>query len=374
MFGNAYANQKVLLTGHTGFKGGWLTVWLEQLGASVFGYALDPVTKPSLCDLIGVPELVEQDRRNDLDNLAALTSYVEEVQPDFIFHLAAQPLVRESYQLPIETFRTNILGTAHLLEAARQLTKKCVVVAVTTDKCYRNREWLHGYREEDELGGHDPYSASKAGAEVVIASYRDSFFSHPNSPISLASARAGNVIGGGDFSKDRIVPDCLLSLKNGEPIAIRNKTATRPWQHVLEPLSGYLWLGAVMARPGLGKGPSSESYCSPFNFGPALSSNQTVANLVDELLKSFPEGSWLDASNPNEPHEAGKLNLTIDKALHLLSWSPVWDFARTVRETAGWHLTVDQGESPREATRQQIVSYTSDAAQLALPWATNPIA
>lgn len=370
MFADAYSKKRVLLTGHTGFKGGWLTVWLEQLGAEVFGFALDPKTEPNLCDLIQVSNLVVQDNRSDLDDLAALSSYIAEVQPDFIFHLAAQPLVRESYHTPIDTFRTNILGTAHVLEAARKLTKPCALIAITTDKCYLNREWLNGYREEDPLGGHDPYSASKAGAEIVISSYRDSFFSGPNSPITLASARAGNVIGGGDFSPDRIIPDCLRSLARQEPIAVRNKTATRPWQHVLEPLSGYLWLGALLANPHLRNGQPREAFASPFNFGPPLSSNQTVATLVQELLKSFPLATWIDASSPNQPHEAGKLNLAIDKAFHLLSWAPVWDFQRTVRETADWHLAFERGDLPLDITRRQIENYTTDATQLALPWAT----
>ena len=249
----AYEGKRVLVTGHTGFKGSWLCEWLLSLGAEIAGYALDPQPHEILYDQLGLGSRIAIDQRGDLADRAALAALVADFSPQIVLHLAAQPLVRLSYEIPVETFATNVLGTAHLLEAIRLSGNPCAVVCVTTDKCYENREWLHAYREEDPMGGHDPYSASKGAAELVIASYRSSFFQSsivdPQSSIRLASARAGNVIGGGDWAQDRIVPDCLRSIRKGESILVRNKIATRPWQHVLEPLSGYLWLAACLESP-----------------------------------------------------------------------------------------------------------------------------
>jgi CDP-glucose 4,6-dehydratase len=314
-----------------------------------------------------------------------------------VFHLAAQPLVRLSYDIPVETFATNVMGTAHVLEAVRLAERTCAVVCVTTDKCYENREWLHAYREEDAMGGHDPYSASKGAAELVIASYRKSFFSsssniqNPKFKISLASARAGNVIGGGDWAQDRIIPDSIRALRRGESIPVRNKIATRPWQHVLEPLSGYLTLGAVLGKAESGKqkaemveiasanSPSpdlrpstfrlldSSCFSSAFNFGPALTSNRTVAELVQELLKHT-GGEWVDASDPHALHEASKLNLATDKAFHLLQWRPVWSFEETLAKTAEWYLGEDKGNDAHILTLQQIQAYHKDAVAKNLTW------
>lgn len=242
-FAGLYRGKHVLVTGHTGFKGSWLCEWLLALGAEVTGLSLPPPTTPALFDQLGLAPRIHH-RLGDVRNLEDVRDAVAKSQPDFIFHLAAQPLVRLSYEQPVETYATNVQGTVHVLEAARLAARPCTVVAITTDKCYENQEWVHSYREVDPLGGYDPYSSSKGAAELVIAAYRRSYFSAPTSPVRLASARAGNVIGGGDWARDRIVPDCIRALQNDAPIIVRNKSATRPWQHVLEPLSGYLWLGA----------------------------------------------------------------------------------------------------------------------------------
>lgn len=365
-FSEIYQGKKVLVTGHTGFKGSWLCEWLLQLGAHVSGLALPAPTTPALFDELRLAERLDH-QIVDVRDLQAVRKRVDAVQPDFIFHLAAQPLVRLSYREPVETYATNIMGTVHLLEAVRLANRPCSVVCITTDKCYENREWLHGYREEDAMGGYDPYSSSKGAAELAIAAYRRSFFS--NSPVRVASARAGNVIGGGDWALDRIVPDCIRSLQQGRSIPVRNKTATRPWQHVLEPLSGYLTLGAELSRLR-SDSPRGEvqTLCSGFNFGPALSSNRTVAELVVELLKHWP-GRWEDQSDPNQPHEAGLLNLAIDKAFHTLKWSPVWDFPETIRQTAAWYRQAGGQPSAAPAlTREQISHYTADARKQGLAW------
>jgi CDP-glucose 4,6-dehydratase len=242
-FRGLYRGKSVFVTGHTGFKGSWLTAWLLELGAHVHGFAQPPPTTPALFDQLGLAARIQHEL-GDVRHFMAVQRSIAKAQPDFVFHLAAQPLVRRSYEEPLETYATNVLGTAHVLEALRGLQKPCAAVFITTGKCYENREWVHGYREEDPLGGHDPYSSSKAAAEIAIASWRRAFFC--DHPVKIASARAGNAIGGGDWAADRIVPDCIRSLQAGQPIAVRNPKATRPWQHVLEPLSGYLWLAALL--------------------------------------------------------------------------------------------------------------------------------
>jgi CDP-glucose 4,6-dehydratase len=397
-FAGVYRGKRVLVTGHTGFKGSWLCEWLLSLGAEVTGFALDPATSPALFDQLGLSSRLH-DRRGDVRDLEAVRKVVSETRPDFIFHLAAQPLVRLSYDQPVETYATNVMGTVHVLEAARQLKAPCAVVAITTDKCYENKEWVHSYREEDPMGGYDPYSSSKGAAELVIASYRRSYFSGPDSLVRLASARAGNVIGGGDWALDRIVPDCVRALQRGEAIPVRNKIATRPWQHVLEPLSGYLLLGSELAKivqgassssTSLGSGFSTENsnvnspgtrhlnwqlerlkaLTSAFNFGPALSSNRTVAALVQEILKHWP-GEWLDKSDPHAVHEAKLLNLTTDKAHHFLGWSPVWPFTQTLSQTVAWYRqTADSAADTRTLTAAQIEAYSADAKTLGLRWAS----
>lgn len=365
-FGGAFRGRRVLVTGHTGFKGSWLVEWLLALGADVTGFALAPGTEPALFHQLGLAQRMRH-VEGDVRDLAAVTRVVAETQADFVFHLAAQPLVRLSYREPVETYATNVMGTVHVLEAVRQANRPCTVVAITTDKCYENREWLHGYREEDPLGGYDPYSSSKAAAELVISAYRRSYFSGPQSAIRLASVRAGNVIGGGDWAQDRIVPDCIRALQRKESIPVRNKTATRPWQHVLEPLSGYLWLAVKLAQPE--SAPAAGPYASAFNFGPELASNRTVAALVQEVLKHWP-GEWQDLSNPHAPHEAGRLNLTIDKAHHLLDWSPVWDFSSTIAETVFWYRECAGGAAVPALTAGQIAAYVAAAAEKKIRWAT----
>ncbi len=358
-FRDFYRGKRVFLTGHTGFKGAWLAEWLLALGAEVHGYALDPQPHERLYEQLGLAGRMASDTRADLSDRPGLSAALDRARPDVVLHLAAQPLVRLSYEIPVETFAANVMGTAHVLEAVRVASRPCAVVSITTDKCYENREWLHAYREEDAMGGHDPYSASKGAAELVISSYRRSFFG-PSSGIRLASARAGNVVGGGDWAKDRIVPDCIRALRASETIPVRNKIATRPWQHVLEPLSGYLLLGASLA--------AAEGYDSAFNFGPALTNNRTVAELVAGLI-SHTGGEWIDASDPHAVHEASKLNLATDKAFHLLQWQPVWNFDETLKKTAEWYLHEGAGKDPAEFTRRQIAAYQQSAAAKSLPWA-----
>ena len=353
-FADLYRSKRVFVTGHTGFKGSWLTQWLLELGADVTGYALPPPTKPSMFEQIGLQGKIKH-IVGDVRDLVKLSAAIAEARPDFIFHLAAQPLVRLSYEQPVETYSTNIMGTVNLLEAVRLEAKPCVVVIVTTDKCYENKEWLHGYREEDPMGGFDPYSSSKGAAELVVAAYRRSYFSDPKLGIHVATARAGNVIGGGDWALDRIVPDCVRSLQKSEAIVVRNKTSTRPWQHVLEPLSGYLWLGACLSKPELSH--FGDRLACAFNFGPELSSNKTVAALVNEVLKHWP-GEWLDKSDIHTLHEAKFLNLATDKAFHLLGWKPTWSFERTIVHTVGWY---SNSSHSYDSSLAQIAIFMEDA-------------
>tara|TARA_B110001469_G_scaffold96072_1_gene92246 strand:+ start:1076 stop:2194 length:1119 start_codon:yes stop_codon:yes gene_type:complete len=370
-FDQTFKNRRVLVTGDTGFKGAWLCEWLLAEGAEVHGIGLEPNTKPSLFEQLNLAEHIQH---TDLDirDAAALRDYIHGLRPEIVFHLAAQPLVRLSYQQPAETYATNVMGTVHLLDAIRTLNAPgagihfpVAVVCVTTDKCYENKEWLHGYREEDPLGGHDPYSASKGACEIAIQSYRKSFFTEPaECGIALASARAGNVIGGGDWAQDRIVPDCISALRDGKMIPVRNKTATRPWQHVLEPLGGYLLLAAELWRglAGLPRLQANFPYtelCSAFNFGPNLQSNRPVGALVGEVLKHW-SGDWCDQSDPHAPHEASLLNLATDKAHHMLGWSPRWDFEQTIEKTIGWYRLVEaDSEQAAILTSQQIEQYNS---------------
>jgi CDP-glucose 4,6-dehydratase len=362
MFSSFYKGKRVFLTGHTGFKGSWLAEWLLSLGAEVHGYALDPQPHELLYDQLELSRRLSSDIRGDLKDRQTLRKAMDTCSPHVVFHLAAQPLVRLSYDIPVDTFATNVMGTAYVLDAVRERNSSCSVVSITTDKCYENQEWLHAYREEDPMGGHDPYSASKGAAELVISSYRNSFFSR-SSRIRLASARAGNVIGGGDWAIDRIIPDSIRALRAGQSIQVRNKVATRPWQHVLEPLGGYLWLAASLSQAE-----DTTRLASAFNFGPSLSSNKTVAELVQELLRHIP-GSWTDASDPQARHEASKLNLATDKAFHLLSWQPVWDFSRTIAYTAEWYMQEIAGTPLISLTQSQIHAYQVDAISRNLAWA-----
>jgi CDP-glucose 4,6-dehydratase len=363
-FHGLYRGHRVLVTGHTGFKGAWLCEWLLNLGARVAGIALPPNTDPSLFEQLGLESRLDH-HVQDIRQPGPVAAIVRDFRPDFVFHLAAQPLVRLSYEQPVETWETNVLGTIHLLEALRTLDHPCAALFITTDKCYENREWLYAYREADPLGGHDPYSSSKAGAEIAIAAWRRSFFP-ADSPVKIATARAGNVIGGGDWALDRIVPDAMRALARGESIPVRNKTSTRPWQHVLEPLSGYLWLAALLADPIL---PDPLRLRDAFNFGPRLESNRTVQQLVLEILKHRP-GQWEDRSDPNAPHEAGLLNLSTEKAFHLLRWRPVWDFEETIARTTEWYTRVEKSlDTPLALTASQIAAYTAAARQAGIHWA-----
>ena len=353
-----YAGKKVLITGHTGFKGSWLTLWLSYLGARTFGYALDPPTEPSLFNVLKLEDLI-QHQIGDVRDYSKLLTTISTVKPDIIFHMAAQSLVRESYQSPVETVEVNTMGSAYILEAVRNVGIPVTVIMVTSDKCYKNQEWLHAYREIDPMGGYDPYSASKAAAEILIGSWRDSFFPPEfiaDHGVKVASVRAGNVVGGGDWTKDNLVPDCIRALLRFDPIEVRNPEATRPWQHVLEALSGYLTLGARL----LDASPSEViSYCSAFNFGPRVESNSSVKHLVEKVIRCWGNGWWKDVSSGIAPHEASLLSISIDKAYHLLGWSPKMDFDETICETIDWYKRFLQDPAGmREFTLSQIRRYS----------------
>jgi CDP-glucose 4,6-dehydratase len=346
-----WGGRRVLLTGHTGFKGSWLALWLLELGAQVTGLALPPDTEPNLFAQLGLEERLDH-RLGDIRDASQVASLVNEVRPQVVLHLAAQPLVRRSYAEPAATWATNVMGSIHLLEALRSLQEPCTAVLITTDKVYRNNEWLYGYRENDPLGGHDPYSSSKAAAELAIASWRASFCGsqpHQTPHLLIASARAGNVIGGGDWAADRIVPDAMRALGRGEPIGVRNPAATRPWQHVLEPLGGYLLLAERLS--------ADPSLADAFNFGPQLEANRSVRELVEQALRHWP-GSWVDQSDPQAPHEASLLNLVIDKAHHQLGWAPRWNFATTLERTVNWYRRLQQGQAiALECCRADLAAY-----------------
>lgn len=325
-------NQSVFVTGHTGFKGSWLTLWLQLLGAKVSGYALNPPTIPSLFEVAHVAQCLEKDYRANLADLAQIQDALIEAQPTIIFHLAAQPLVRASYSAPIETFATNVMGTANLLEAVRRVDSVRAVVVVTTDKVYENREWLYPYREVDALGGHDPYSASKAAAELVTSSYYRSFLADRS--VGVATTRAGNVIGGGDWAKDRLVPDCLRAFEQGQPVTLRYPHAVRPWQHVLEPLVGYLRLAEqLIADP--------QTYSQSWNFGPMATDEATVLRVATQLARLWGNGAEVKTDEPEgltqKPHEANLLKLETTQAQSRLGWVPRWSVDLALQATLQWH-------------------------------------
>jgi len=350
-----FKGRRVLVTGHTGFKGAWLSVWLHGLGAEVTGYSLPADQKNGVFETAGVSSLLNGDHQADIRDSSALSRVVHETEPEVIFHLAAQPLVRESYVIPRETHETNYMGTCNLLEAVRTMSRPCAVVVVTTDKCYENQEQVWGYREIDRLGGHDPYSASKAAAELVAASYREAFFSVSElgkHGVGIATARAGNVIGGGDWAKDRIVPDMVRSCLDNRPVTIRNPHAVRPWQHVLEPLHGYLRIAALLLE-------RHASAASAWNFGPANEGLRTVGDLVSLFHKLWGAGEW-HQDNFDQPHETSFLSLTIDKAINHLGWNPTWDFRTTISKTVDWYRAQDQGDiSMLEYCRKDIKNFES---------------
>lgn len=354
-FGNAYAGRRVLVTGHTGFKGSWLALWLHELGAEVTGIALDPETTPNHWDLLGLPV---RDLRCDIRDADRLAMAVAEAKPEVVFHLAAQALVRRSYRAPLDTWTTNVIGTANLLDACRGVSDLKAVVAVTTDKVYQNNEWPWGYRENDALGGHDPYSASKAAAELVVASYRKSFFSAESSPL-IASARAGNVIGGGDWSEDRLIPDIVRATARGESIEIRSPGAVRPWQHVLECLAGYLMLGQRLLT-------MDAAFAEAWNFGPEAADSRSVEEVLSAMRSHWPQFSW-HLSNATHPHEAGLLRLDTAKARSRLHWRPVWTLEEALGKTATWYRVHLSGAKP--PSRDQLLDYVAAAQKRHVPWA-----
>ena len=358
----AFAGKTVLLTGHTGFKGSWLSAWLQLLGARVVGIALDPPTTPSHFEAAQLGAGM-RDLRIDIRDERAMAEAVEQAQPDFVFHLAAQALVRPSYEDPLATWSTNVMGTLHLLEGLRRLTKPCAAVIITSDKCYDNVEWVWGYRETDGLGGPDPYSASKGAAELAIRSHIKSYFPK-GSPVRIASARAGNVIGGGDWAADRIVPDCIRAWSDGTIVQLRSPHATRPWQHVLEPLSGYLNLAMALAS-------NIELHGEPFNFGPPAQQNHSVLELVREMSLHWDQVRWEDVSSSTQgPYESRLLKLNCDKALHFLQWQAVVGFSDTVRMTTEWYRAYYRDPATiTDVTRAQVLAYTEMARQRGLAWA-----
>jgi len=349
----AFRGKRVLVTGDTGFKGSWLSLWLRELGAEVLGYALPAERVDDHFNLLGLDCLIHH-VDGDICDHAHLRQVFDEFQPEFLFHLAAQALVRFSYEAPKLTFDTNISGSVNILEMARTTPSLRALIYVTSDKCYRNHEWIWGYRENDELGGHDPYSASKAAAEIVFAAYGDAFFSQMPL-LGAASVRAGNVIGGGDWSRDRIVPDAIKALRDGNPIMLRNPNATRPWQHVLEPLSGYLQLASQLYL-------QPQQFSGPWNFGPRTDSIRTVHDLSKAIVAAWGNGSVQVAAIPNAPREARYLHLNCDKANHSLHWHPRWDFAHTVAETVHWYKEISADRPALEVSTQQLRHYMETTA------------
>ena len=352
-----WKNKKVLITGHTGFKGAWLSLWLLKYGCKVYGYSLAPTGEPNLFKLIqsNLGKNFHHYEGNILDE-ESLNNYCKGISPDIVFHLAAQPLVLKSYEDPIETWQTNVIGSLNLLESLRNNDSKCSVVMITTDKVYENKEWIYGYRENDPLGGYDPYSASKAAAEIAIASWRNSFCGNnkfQTQLLSIATARAGNVIGGGDWANDRIIPDCIRSLIKKEAIKLRNPNARRPWQHVIEPLSGYMFLAEKLYL-------NDNFYSEAFNFGPNIESNKTVKELSYAITDYWPSDIIYD-SFKNKPHEANLLHLNYEKAYQILNWKPIWNFSKTIENTINWYKDFHQNKMEAfELCNKNIDNYLSD--------------
>jgi CDP-glucose 4,6-dehydratase len=364
MFKDYYRERTVLVTGHTGFKGGWLALWLKTLGANVWGLSLPSPTNPNFHEILGAAAFVGE-IECDIRDLSAVRQALKRIRPTIVFHLAAQSIVRRSYVEPLETLEVNALGTAHILEAIRLEDINCICVVITSDKCYENKEWEFAYRENDPLGGYDVYSMSKAVTELIAQSWNKSFFTGNRNLGPIVTVRAGNVIGGGDYAVDRIVPDCIRALVENRPILVRHPFAVRPWQHVLECLSGYLWLGARLAQES-----RASKLVSSFNFGPEPSSRQSVRRLVEEILACWP-GKWEDASNSTAPHEAHLLSLSIEKAGALLGWYPVWDFGVAVRKTVEWYSERHhkKSENMLDFSTAQITSYVGDAMSKKVAWA-----
>jgi CDP-glucose 4,6-dehydratase len=352
-----WRGRRVLLTGHTGFKGSWLSLWLHELGAQVTGYALAPSTEPNLFTLAQVDRVVDSCMA-DVRDAFALRAAMQQARPEVVIHMAAQPLVRRSYVDPVETFATNVMGTVHLLEAARMTPSVRAVVNVTTDKCYFNREWVWGYREDEPLGGHDPYSSSKACSELATAAWRASYFKVDIALARIATARAGNVIGGGDWAEDRLVPDVLAAFATSRPVRLRNPGATRPWQHVLEPLRGYLVLAQHLVQGTAGADDA-------WNFGPPDEGVRTVRDVVEGIARHWGPGADWQAESGQHPHEAGLLKLDISKARSRLGWHPMLGLDEALGWIVAWHRRLNAGEDARAITVGQIRTYAHLVAQSA---------
>lgn len=353
LFDNFYQGKRVLVTGHTGFKGSWLSIWLHELGAEVVGVGLDPYSEKDNFVLSGIGSKIKADIRADIRDADRMKEIFSEYKPEIVFHLAAQPLVRLSYDIPVETYQTNVMGTINVLEAIRATDSVKVGVMITTDKCYENKEQIWGYRENEPMGGYDPYSSSKGAAEIAIASWRRSFFNpeqYEKQGKSIASVRAGNVIGGGDWALDRIIPDCIRALESGLPIDIRSPKAIRPWQHVLEPLGGYMLLAKKMWN-------SPTEYCEGWNFGPRAESISTVWEVASKVVENYGTGSLRDLSDPNALHEARLLMLDISKAKFRLGWEPKMNIDQTVAMTVDWYKNYKE-EDPYNLALRQIQEYS----------------
>ncbi len=340
--------KRVFLTGHTGFKGSWLSLWLQQMGAIVKGYALEPNTSPNLFELAEVANNMESEL-GDITNLSQIKDSMHTFNPDILIHMAAQPLVRLSYEEPVLTYATNVMGTVNVLEAARTCKNLKAIVSVTTDKCYENKEWAWGYRENEPMGGHDPYSSSKGCAELVTSAYRNSFFNSENSA-AIASARAGNVIGGGDWADDRLIPDILRSFEKKSPVIVRNPMATRPWQHVLEPLSGYLVLAEHLFTEG-------KSYAEAWNFGPKDEDCKPVSWILDKMVANWHDQATWELDKNNNPHEAGYLKLDCSKAASKLNWQPKWNLDFTLGKIINWHQHFLYGSNIQDECLNEIKEY-----------------
>lgn len=344
-----WKGKRVYLTGHTGFKGSWLSLWLQSMGAVVKGYALEPNTVPSLFEEAKVSEGMESEIGN-IKNLEQLSSSMKAFNPDVLIHMAAQPLVRLSYVEPVDTYATNVMGTVNVLESARSCENLKAIVSVTTDKCYENNEWEWGYRENEPMGGHDPYSSSKGCAELVTSAYRRSFFSTEGTA-SVASARAGNVIGGGDWAADRLVPDILRAFEKSEAVVVRNPLSTRPWQHVLEPLSGYLVLAQELYENG-------DEYAEGWNFGPKDDDCQPVQWILNNMVSKWGEGASWELDQNSNPHEAGYLKLDCSKAAHRLKWKPKWNLDEAIDLIVKWHQGFIKGDDMKKECLEEINKYT----------------
>lgn len=351
-----WKDRRVFLTGHTGFKGGWLSLWLQQLGADLTGFALTPPTKPNLFDLARVSDGMRSIEGNICD-LKTFKAALINAKPEIVIHMAAQPLVRASYKYPVETFATNVLGTVHLFEAIRATPSVRAVVNITTDKCYANKEWIYGYREDEPMGGHDPYSASKACAELISSAYRNSFFQPDGHKVAMATARAGNVIGGGDWAQDRLMTDLISALAAGKPVLIRNPNAIRPWQHVLEPLRGYLMLAEKLFIDGA-------EYAEAWNFGPSDEDAKPVSWLTERLMQFWGDTTKWEVQPGDHPNEASYLKLDISKAKTKLGWSPSMNLEQALGLTADWAQQVAVGEDPRAITLKQIQAYQNMTTDL----------